>query len=106
MAQQDLALDCDSDVDFRRNASGTYLGRGKEGNQELEVGFLNWLNRILSYDPSVYRPPESKKKLESMNQGDMHSGPEGYSPNTAYPDTFYGSGGADDQGHNEGDFNR
>jgi hypothetical protein len=44
-----------------------------------------------------------------MNEGDFHSGPEGYSPNTAYPDTFYGSGGlggSDDQGHNEGDFNR
>jgi len=41
-----------------------------------------------------------------MNQGDMHSGPEGYSPNTAYPDTFYGSDESDDQGHNEGDFNR
>ena len=70
------------------------------------MGFLNWLNRILSYDPSVYRPPVSKSKDSGMNEGDFHSGPEGYSPNTAYPDTFYGSGGSDDQGHNEGDFNR
>ena len=70
------------------------------------MGFLTWLNRILSYDPSVYRPPESKKKDECMNQGDMHSGPVGYSPNTAYPDTFYGSGESDDQGQNEGDLNR
>lgn len=31
-----------------------------------------------------------------MNEGDYHSGPEGYEPNTAYPDTFYGSGGYDD----------
>lgn len=37
----------------------------------------------------------------SMNEGDFHSGPEGYSPNTAYADTFYGSGGND-----EGDSNR
>ncbi len=29
---------------------------------------------------------------EQMNEGDYHSGPEGYSPNTGYPDTFYGSG--------------
>ena len=28
----------------------------------------------------------------NMNQGDYHSGPAGYSPNTAYPDTQYGSG--------------
>lgn len=27
-----------------------------------------------------------------MDEGDMHSGPYGYSPNTAYPETFYGSG--------------
>lgn len=99
-------MDSDTDVDCRCDACGTSMGRGKKRNQELEVGFLNWLNRILSYDPSVYRPPESKRKPESMNQGDMHSGPEGYSPNTAYPDTFYGSGGSDDQGQNEGDFNR
>lgn len=29
---------------------------------------------------------------EQMNEGNYHSGPEGYSPNTGYPDTFYGSG--------------
>ena len=28
---------------------------------------------------------------ELMNEGDMHSGPHGYSPNTAYPETQYGS---------------
>ena len=33
----------------------------------------------------------------SMNEGDFHSGPGGYSPNTAYPDTFYGSGMDDDE---------
>ena len=32
-----------------------------------------------------------------MNEGDFHSGPNGYSPNTAYPDTFYGSGMDDDE---------
>ena len=30
---------------------------------------------------------------DDMHEGDLHSGPGGYSPNTAYPDTFYGSGG-------------
>lgn len=33
-----------------------------------------------------YRPTESK-----MDEGDYHSGPYGYSPNTAYPETQYGS---------------
>jgi len=37
-----------------------------------------------------------------MNEGDFHSGPGGYSPNTAYPNTFYGSGMDDDE---EGEWN-
>jgi hypothetical protein len=32
-----------------------------------------------------------------MNEGDFHSGPEGYTPNTAYPETFYGSAGRNDR---------
>ena len=28
---------------------------------------------------------------ENMDDGDFHSGPGGYSPNTAYPETQYGS---------------
>lgn len=31
-----------------------------------------------------------------MNEGDYHSGPEGYEPNTAYPDTYYGEFGRDE----------
>lgn len=46
----------------------------------------------------------SKAQSSFMNEGDFHSGPNGYSPNTAYPETFYGSGGQ--SGHDEGDFNR
>jgi hypothetical protein len=45
----------------------------------------------------------SSGKGGTMNEGDFHSGPGGYSANTAYPDTHYG-GGFD--GHDEGDFNR
>lgn len=29
-------------------------------------------------------------KPQGMNEGDYHSGPHGYSPNTAYPDSEYG----------------
>ena len=32
-----------------------------------------------------------------MNEGDFHSGPEGYTPNTAYPETHYGSAGQNDR---------
>jgi hypothetical protein len=27
---------------------------------------------------------------QDMNEGDYHSGPHGYSPNTAYPESEYG----------------
>jgi hypothetical protein len=33
---------------------------------------------------------------DGMNEGDFHSGPEGYEPNTAYPDTHYGEFGRDE----------
>jgi hypothetical protein len=68
------------------------------------MGIFNWIKNFFTFDPSVYKPPIDSGS--EMNQGDFHSGPEGYSPNTAYPDTFYGSGGESDSGHNEGDFNR
>jgi hypothetical protein len=32
LAQQDLALDCGSDIDYRGHIFGIYLGRGKKGN--------------------------------------------------------------------------
>jgi hypothetical protein len=31
------------------------------------------------------------QELGGMDEGDYHSGPYGYSPNTAYPETQYGS---------------
>ena len=34
-------------------------------------------------------------KEPGMNQGDYHSGPEGYEPSTAYPHTYYGGYGDD-----------
>ena len=35
------------------------------------------------------RPRKTQPSL--TDEGDYHSGPEGYSPNTAYPETQYGS---------------
>ncbi len=34
--------------------------------------------------------------VDGMNEGDFHSGPDGYEPNTAYPDTHYGEFGRDE----------
>jgi hypothetical protein len=72
------------------------------------VGIFNWFKKILSYDPSIYKPPveDTGNDDSGMNEGDFRSGPEGYSPNTAYPESFYGSGGASDDGFDEGDSNR
>ena len=33
---------------------------------------------------------------DGMNEGDFHSGPGGYEPNTAYPDSHYGEFGRDE----------
>lgn len=73
------------------------------------MGFLIWLKKILTFDPSVYKPPvpRSGDGGSEMTEGDFHSGPGGYSPNSPYPETFYGSSGSsDDLGNDEGDFNR
>jgi hypothetical protein len=39
--------------------------------------------------------------LGGMDEGDYHSGPHGYSPNTAYPETQYGSNFDEDADWNE-----
>jgi len=37
-------------------------------------------------------PQVAQRPVNSpMDEGDIHSGPHGYSPNTAYPETQYGS---------------
>ena len=46
-------------------------------------------------------PTRTTRAPEQMNEGDMHSGPEGYSANTAYPETQYGSGFDDEADWNE-----
>ena len=49
------------------------------------------LRQLLGLDP-IRQNRVTKQTVNSpMDQGDYHSGPEGYSPNTAYPETQYGS---------------
>jgi hypothetical protein len=36
---------------------------------------------------------------QRMNEGDYHSGPHGYSPNTAYPKTEYGNADWESEHH-------
>jgi hypothetical protein len=78
------------------------------------VGLLlavGWFIREVFFNPPAAITPLSgvtpvqSAAVPFMNQGDYHSGPEGYSPNTAYPDTFYGSGDFGDADEtNEGYF--
>ena len=64
------------------------------------MGFLNWLMGISNDEARRLAALKAKRQQElgqkpftgsEMDQGDYHSGPEGYSPNTAYPETQYGS---------------
>ena len=60
--------------------------------------FLKLLFGIQSVTP----PPTSSKPVNSsMNEGDIHSGPHGYSPNTPYTETEYGSRFDEDAQWNE-----
>ena len=74
------------------------------------MGFLNWIfgtsneeaRRLIALE--VKKQQELRQgpgRVEEMDQGDYHSGPEGYSPNTAYPETQYGSAFDEDADWNE-----
>ena len=57
---------------------------------------FKWLRELFAFSPSGSTPPTPRdytrlRPQDPMDQGDYHSGPEGYSPNTAYPETQYGS---------------
>jgi hypothetical protein len=65
--------------------------------------FFRWLFGlpIIDRPHSTPRHPIQNKPIEKMDQGDYHSGPHGYSPNTACPETQYGSGFDEDAEWNE-----
>jgi hypothetical protein len=54
------------------------------------------LGLISIFSGAGSRPSRPATPAE-MNEGDFHSGPEGYTPNTAYPETHYGSAGQNDR---------
>ena len=70
---------------------------------------FNWLKRLFGLDQPIQRiapkplPPQVQPDND-MDEGDYHSGPYGYTPNTAYPDTQYGSNFDEDADWNEGDW--
>jgi hypothetical protein len=55
---------------------------------------IQWIKRLFGFDGSTYQPPAPTPRstvVSQMDEGEYHSGPYGYSPNTAYPETQYGS---------------
>jgi hypothetical protein len=65
---------------------------------------IQWLKQLFGLDGSTHQPlahtPRSAVASQ-MDEGDFHSGPHGYSPNTAYPETQYGSNFDEDAEWNE-----
>lgn len=72
------------------------------------MGIFNWIKKFITFDPTVYKPPleTNSGSRSGMNEGDFRSGPEGYSPNTAYPEAFYNSGESSDDTQDEDDQTR
>jgi hypothetical protein len=63
------------------------------------IAAVIWFIKEVFFTPDAPVNPGARSSgsaVPFMNQGDYHSGPEGYSPNTAYPDTYYGSGEFED----------
>lgn len=56
------------------------------------MGFWSWLFGSSKQGPVEQRVQPPTTPSNQMNEGDYHSGPAGYSPNTSYPETQYGSG--------------
>lgn len=59
------------------------------------IGFAIWLffamvRAVVS--PKTYTQPRLGSDMTAEEESYVHDGPYGYSPNTAYPQTQYGSG--------------
>lgn len=64
---------------------------------------FEWLKSIFGINTIGHAPTKKNNYLvdNSMDEGDFHSGPNGYSPNTSYPETQYGSRFDEDADWNE-----
>ena len=58
-------------------------------------GIIAFVRAVLAPMSTSQQRPTTRDQgdmIDGMNEGDLHSGPYGYSPGTAYPETQYGSG--------------
>jgi hypothetical protein len=70
----------------------------------LGIWFLVFMVRLIfGGAASAVQAPAETTGMTAEDEGNVHSGPHGYSPNTAYPETQYGSGFDPDAEWNEGD---
>ena len=70
----------------------------------LGIWFLVFMVRLIFGGAMrAVRSPTNKRGMTADDEGNVHSGPHGYSPNTAYPETQYGSDFDPDADWNEGD---
>jgi hypothetical protein len=70
----------------------------------LGIWFLVFLLRLIFGGAMrAVQSPTNTTSMTADEEGNVHSGPHGYSPNTAYPETQYGSGFDPDADWNEGD---
>jgi hypothetical protein len=72
------------------------------------MGIINWLKKFFTFDPTVYKPPvdTSTNSGSEMTEGDFRSGPQGYSPNSSYPEALFNSGESSDREQDEGNQSR
>lgn len=69
--------------------------------KKLFAGSTSKASVSISAKNSAQPAKSQRPAISPMNEGDYHSGPHGYSANTAYPNTEYGGGysGANDSEH-------
>lgn len=60
---------------------------------------INWLKNFFGLNTQGVVGQQPTDRF--MNEGDLHSGPHGYSPNTEYQETQYGSRFDEDAEWNE-----
>ena len=59
----------------------------------LGIWFLVFMVRLIFGGAArAVQSPTNTPGMTAEDEGNVHSGPHGYSPNTAYPETQYGSG--------------
>ena len=59
----------------------------------LGIWFLVFMVRLIFGGAMrAVQSPTNTTAMTADEEGNVHSGPHGYSPNTAYPETQYGSG--------------